>query len=582
MAVNAYFQDELAYLRELGDEFARTNPNLAPFLSRQSNDPDVERLLEGFAFLTARLRQKLDDDLPELSHSLLTLLWPHYLRPVPATAIIQFEPVPRSLTRSQRLPRGIMLDAKPVEGTRCTFKTVYDVDLNPLTITTAGVESGVGTSQLSLQCQLGAGAGFGGVRFDRLRIHLDAARDTPLARALYLLLCRHVRSAAVRSAGGQITELPGVRMTPVGFAEDEGVIPYPANGLVPYRVLQEYFVCPTKFMFLDVEGLEPIAALEGTNCTLMFRFDRPFEEAARVTHRNFVLNCTPAVNLFPHDAVPIRVDQAKTEYRLRPDGADASHYDIYSVDQVSGWIQGQRERVDYQPFESFRHAVEGGDRAYYRLRMRPSVVGEGADLYVSFVNGRDATIIPPTETVSLSLTCTNGRLAELIGAGNIDQATTSSPSQVTFRNLAPVTPQLPPPLSGNVLWRLLSNLALGTGTLANLDALRSVLATYDFRALTDAQARQRLDLLLQSLLAVRSEPIDILRHGLPVRGARFVLDIDDRKIGGIGEMFLLASVLERYLALCASVNSCNQLTARGTASNLVYSWPPRGGLRAPL
>ena len=133
MAFNHYFLDELSSLRELWREFAERNPRLAPFLTEEGQDPDVERLLEGFAFISGRLRQKLDDELPEVTHSLMALMWPHFLRPLPAMSILAFDPLP-TVSETQHIPQGVSVKSRSVDGTACQFRTCYDVDLKPLRV----------------------------------------------------------------------------------------------------------------------------------------------------------------------------------------------------------------------------------------------------------------------------------------------------------------------------------------------------------------------------------------------------------------------------------------------------------------
>lgn len=176
MSINRYFQDELSYLREIGDEFARENPRLAPYLSRDSQDPDVERLLEGFAFMTGRLREKLDDELPEVAHSLIELVWPNYLRPVPAMTIIEFTPVPGA-DASAPIGRGTLVASRPVAGTTCRFRTSYEVRCVPLSVAGVVTDSTPTSSRLTVQLTLQDGADLTQVSTDRLRLYLDGGTD---------------------------------------------------------------------------------------------------------------------------------------------------------------------------------------------------------------------------------------------------------------------------------------------------------------------------------------------------------------------------------------------------------------------
>ena len=131
MSFNHYYQSELTALRQLGSQFAERSPALAPYLGQAGRDPDVERLLEGFAFLTGRLRQKLDDELPELSHSLMHLLWPNYMRPLPAFSMVQFDPLARS-GPALCVARDTPVTSKPIDGVSCQFRTCYATDVWPL------------------------------------------------------------------------------------------------------------------------------------------------------------------------------------------------------------------------------------------------------------------------------------------------------------------------------------------------------------------------------------------------------------------------------------------------------------------
>lgn len=585
MTFNKYFQDELSYLRDLGDEFARENPNLVPFLSRESTDPDVERLLEAFAFLTGRLRQKLDDELPELSHSLISLLWPHYLRPVPSMTILEFMPTPGAITGRQRVEKGVMVESRPVENTNCRFCTAFDVDVYPMKLTGVTLENAAREAVMTVSFRLDDGVSFQTLDLTRLRLYLSFEQEQPVGRALYLWLNERLSSMTVRGAGGRSFTLPGSRLVPAGFAPDEAVVPYPRNAFPGYRILQEYFCFPQKFMFVDIEGLGRLVQLDGDRFEILFNFNEPFFEDTRITQNHLRINCCPIVNLFTMDGQPITLDHTKTEYRIRPAGINPQHHEIFSVDRVVGWVQGRGQRVVYEPFESFRHALGGNSQngsIYYRTRIRPSVVGRSADTYISFVNSAENQVTPPTETISLALTCTNGNLAEIIPAGAIDQPTSSTPNFVTFRNIARLSPQIPPPIEGNLLWRLISNLARNFASLADLDALRTVLATYNFRAFYDQQAQRRLQLMLDGMKEVTVVPLEWLHRGLPVRGIKVRLALEESKFGGEGEMYLFASVLNEFLSLYASINACHQVEVNGIERNVIFTWPIREGQKPQL
>jgi type VI secretion system protein ImpG len=584
MSFNKYYEDELSYLRGLGKEFTHANPDLAPFLAERGNDPDVERLLEGFAFLTGRVRQKIDDDLPELTHSLISLLWPHYLRPVPSMSILEFSPVVNAISERKMIERGIEVDSVPVEGTACRFRTCYDVDLYPLDLEAAELKRDGRGCRLKLVFALHAGATLDKLDLQRLRLYLHG--ESHISRTTYLWLSRYLTrikvSAAGDAAGSDMFELDADQLQPAGFSEQEALLPYPPNAFLGYRVIQEYFALPEKFLFFDVAGLERLAGFSKMTerFEISFEFSRALDDSVRLDKDNFRLYCSPVINLFAHDGDPVRIDNTRVEYRIRPSGKEPAHREIYSIDQVEGWIQGTGVRRSYKAFESFEHRQDSKDSQasiYYRTRLRPAVVGKGVDTYIAFVGADERHAVPPTETVSLQLTCSNRNLAEKLRAGDISTATGTSPEYATFKNISPVSPSMSPPLESGLHWRLISGMALNYVSLTSIEAFRNILAVYDFRALHDRQAERASQLRLDGLTEAHVEPVDLLHHGLPIRGLRTHLEMRESNFAGEGDMFLLASVLDEFLALYASVNSFHQLVVKGMEHGEIYQWPTRTG-----
>ncbi|WP_198263571.1 type VI secretion system baseplate subunit TssF, partial [sulfur-oxidizing endosymbiont of Gigantopelta aegis] len=305
MSVNKYFQDELTALRSLGAEFADTNPRLAPFLATEAQDPDVERLLEGFAFLTGRLRQKLEDELPELTHSVMNLLWPNFLKPIPSLSILQMTPLD-GLSEKKQVTRKSMVSSTPVDGTQCQFQTCFDVDLYPLIVENVQHSIQSTGSNISIQLSLlDDKANFSEMLLDNLRFHLFG--DLQTSHLLYLYFCRYlqdIRISAVDSEGNRVyvQSLPTRQLSPAGFAGDEHLLPYSDNLFDGYRILQEYFALSEKYLFVDFKGLNDLASniekLEIENLTgfeLECSFNRTFDPGMVINKDSFRLYCTPIV-----------------------------------------------------------------------------------------------------------------------------------------------------------------------------------------------------------------------------------------------------------------------------------------------
>jgi len=584
-----YYQEELELLRELGRDFSREHPTLAPHLGEAGSDPDVERVLEGVAYLTGGIRERLDDDFPQLTQTLLEMLWPHYLRPVPSSAIVEFShPAKPKVTSTERIPRtATELESVPVDGTPCRFRTCYDVDFHPLRIAAAQLEA-TGRGALRLHFEVLGNAKVAELELDSLRLFLYG--DLALSTSLYLWLVRHVEAAELEVVIGGKTRraaLPSrpAPVQPAGVREDEGLFPYPRHSFPGYRLLQEYFTLPQKFLFVDVRGLGALAQLAPeTSFDLVLRFRERPPEGLRVTADNVRLHCTPVVNLSARDADPIRLDHRRTSYLLRPSDPEPNHFEVYSVDSVTGLAHGTGERRAYLPFYSFRHGMAPGDprAVYYQLRRVPAVGKPNSDVYLSFVTAEERGQLPETETVSVELTCTNRRLPEGLKPGDIRQQTDVSPQFADFRNLTPLTPSVLPPLGGGFHWRLISHLALNQVSLSSPDALRGILGLYNFQALYDRQAARANQLRLAALSAVEARQAERIFRGTPMRGIATQIELDEAGFAGEGELYLFATVLEEFLALYISVNAFSQLTVRGKQKGETYALPPRVGRQVIL
>ncbi|WP_286786599.1 MULTISPECIES: type VI secretion system baseplate subunit TssF [Pseudomonas] len=591
MSFNHYYQSELTALRQLGKRFADRSPALAPFLGQAGRDPDVERLLEGFAFLTGRLRQKLDDELPELTHSLMHLLWPNYMRPLPAFSMVQFDPLKRP-GPAVSVPRNTPVESRPIEGVTCRFRTAYATSVFPLELTGLDYSVKGGGALLSLRVEMCADGHLGEIALSSLRLHLCG--DRYISQLLYLGLLRHLEGIQLvfldaehrpleddHSQMLSPLSLNASQVQAVGFSESEALVPYPLNTFRGYRYLQEYFAFQDKFLFLDLLGLERLNPLLGERIGEARGFEVRFDirqagvQRIRPTLDNVRLHCTPVVNLFQHDAIPIRLDGKQDQYLLLPAELDSRHCGVFSVDRVTGWKPGGMGYQEYVAFESFEHDPSFDvplARPHYSVRQQPSLLGDGLETYLSF-GLRD---LDQHETLSVELTCTNQNLPSQLRAGDICLPSEDTPEFLTFRNIGSVTSSYAPPVHRDFLWKLISNLSLNYLSLTNVEALKVILETYDLPRHYDQQAEKVSRRLLGGLEAISHQHVDRLLRGVPVRGVRTELVMNPDGYLGEGDLFLFASVLNEFLALYASLNSYHELHVRSTQGE-VYRWTPRMG-----
>ena len=587
MTYTKYYQDELIALRELGKEFAEKNPALAPFLDTPGRDPDVERILEAFAFLTGRLRQKIDDELPEIVHSLFNLLWPNYLRPIPATSIIRYEPSSNK-AGIESIPRGSIVRSIMVEGTHCLFKTAYDVEILPIQLIQHSFLEKDGEASLVLKFKA-LGAPLGNIPLSSLRFFIHG--EPAISRTIYYSMVaktQQVRLVLHDKNGKSATALSLSAkecIRPVGFSEEEGLYPYPANTFPGYRILQEYFSLPEKFLFVDVVNLD-----KGFNRYILSDYNHTDEfelhfvmpdlpdsfESFRL--ENWQLFCTPVINLFKMDASPLELDHRQTEYRIIPEPRNPYSYTPYSIDSMGAYGNTKKADKIYDEFESFEHETSGSNsHLYYRRHIRPSNKDGAPETYISFTQHPVISQMLKSETITIELTCTNRNLPQKLGVGDICIPDDNSLIDIPFRNITPVTPPLNPPLEGDILWRLLSNMSLNYISLTSISALKSIISAYDFRALHDRPRAKILKAILKGMLSISCQQTDRLHNGLPIRGMRTTLVLDQRSFSCEGDMYLFGSVLSEFFALYATVNSFHQLIVVEAKRGEEYQWPSRLG-----
>lgn len=587
MAQDKYFREELTFLREQGKNFTDIHPQLSRFLNGNTTDPDVERLLEGFAFLTAKLREKVEDEFPEFTHSIINMLWPNYLRPIPSLCIVKFNPE-ENLVDAQLIRQGTQLDSKPVFETTCHYKTCRDIDIYPIEVSNVFSQHSRKSTTIDIELDIIGNMTTAELKLNDLRLYLGG--DQYSSQMLYLWLNHYLESISIRVGDAEFP-IPLNQTQPVGFGNDEGLLPYPKNAYEGYRILQEYLSFPEAFHFFDIKALQKVLPKTVRNkFTLKITFSKTLPIDVRVSNEHFQLYCVPVINLFKHDADPIDLSGKQTEYNLVPSGRHSSHYEIFSVDSVKGWQDNlntvpQRtrgKRREYSSFESFQHEIERANHReanYYRYRVRESMRGDGFDSTLAFIRGDETKSYDIDEVVSIKLSCTNRQLPLELGIGDIYLPTDNSPPFASFKNITIPTQSLRPALDGSLLWTLISNLSLNYLSLLSKDALSSILRAYDFKALVDRQAEKVGRLRLDGIHEIQSNTIDKIINGRNVRGLQSTIKLDQKCFSSEGELYIFASVLSRFFALYASINSFHQLVVINLENKEKYSWDMQPGMQ---
>ena len=613
-----FYNRELQHLREMGGEFAEEFPKVAGRLGMEKekvSDPYVERLLEGFAFMAARVQLKMDDEFPSFTQHLLQLVYPHFLSPLPSMAIAQFNPVleESALAEGYVLPRDTALIAVRGRGqkTACEFRTGHALTLWPIEITEAkyfGTAGALASAHIPttrnaragirLSLRTTAGLSFRDIALDTLRLHL-VGRDG-LAARLYEQLFGQCVGVVARPKGGagQWHEtLPAEQVMPVGFRQDESMLPPSNRSFDGYRVLQEYFAFPDRFLFADVGGLAgAVGQCESTELELIFLLERRDSELEqRLAAENFRLNCAPIINLFPKRADRVHLNHRDHEYHVVPDRTRPMDYEVWSIGEMQGFGSSAAPEKTFHPLYSHRGTVHTGDEAYFSSRRLPRQLSAkqrregarssyvGSEVYIALSGAVDESL----RQVEAATLCTNRDLALHIptGQGLTDFSLDTGAPVASVTCLSGPSRPRPSRAHGHVAWQLVEHLSLNYLSLIDgnqaegAGAMRSLLSLYADEH--DAAAQRQVE----GLKSIESRTITarLPTHGPMTygRGLEITLNCEEGAFEGTG-LFLFGQVMDHFLAKFVSLNSFVQTVLVSQERGEVMRWQPRLGRRHVL
>ncbi|WP_250517085.1 type VI secretion system baseplate subunit TssF [Caballeronia sp. INDeC2] len=605
-----YYSRELQHVREMGGEFAKAFPKIAGRLGLEGfdcADPYVERLLEGFGFLAARVQMKIDAEFPRFTQHLAELVYPHYLAPTPAMTVVQVQPdmTHPALAEGVAVPRGTALHGR-LDGersTRCEFRTAHALTLSPIELVEARLFTHSGALQ-GVQAPLPRGVKAAlrmklraigerkirDIAFDHLPIHLRG--NDGIAAKLYELLIGSTLGIATRDA-----VLPSWSLRPLGFSDDEALLPVSEQSFPGYRLLQEYFGCPQRFMFVGIDGLRAHFARCDSNeielIVLLSKADVALEQL--VDHANFALHCTPAINLFARRADRIAVTGEQFEHHVVVDRTRPRDFEVYRVQGVTGHRAGGGAEIAFEPFYRMRDlGADDADAAFYQVRREkrlPSAREEergarssyaGSETWIALVDTREAPYADDLHQLGISVLCTNRDLTITmpLGRGETDFTLELEAPVSSVRCVAPPSRPLPSHAQGAVAWRLLSHLSLNYASLVDdrdgsgARAMRDLLALYAPEG-DSAAARQ-----IEGLRSIRSRAVTrrLPSRGPIVFGRGLALDVllDESGFEG-ASAFLFGAVLARFFEQYVSLNSFTETIVSSTRRGEIMRWAPGSG-----
>ncbi|HEY0955000.1 MAG TPA: type VI secretion system baseplate subunit TssF [Roseateles sp.] len=614
-----YYNQELRYLREMGGEFAREFPKIAGRLGMEGlevADPYVERLLEGSAFLAARVQLKQDAEFPRLAQALLDIVCPNLGAPIPSMLVAKLEPSnDPNLMAGFTLPRGSALMSQPTSlgPTRCEFRTAQPVTLTPIQVTQ--VEYFLSATDINLsglplrerpksgvrvKLALPEGMSFAKLPLDSLRFFMGGLQDVAL-KLHELATCRCV--GVLAGPGGK--DARRSYLTPgwvrhVGLADDEAMLPVTLRGLSGTRLMQEYFAFPQRFLFLDVAGLrQSFAACAGNTFELVLLFDRyePSLEGGGEP-ANFSLNCVPAINLFERRAERIAVDDSSTAFQIIPDRLAGNDYEVFDVSSVTGFSNDSDE-LQFLPLFDVPHVDPGGAAGYFSLLREPRLASDrakregprsayvGSEVFLALVDLQRAPYRTELRQLAAKVRCTNRDLPLFMPTGR-DHGGLTLETRAPVDNIAVVAgPSRPLTATreGPLAWRLLSLLSLNYLSLVDEDAERGALALRELLGLFGQSSDAGLLRQIEGVRSVGTRPV-VRRHPAPGpiafgRGLEVQVTVDELSFEG-GSAALLGAVLHHYFSRHVSMNSFVQTLLVSRTRGELKRWQPLPGSRAIL
>ena len=613
-----YYNRELTYMHELGAEFAQRYPKIAGRLGMRGievSDPYVERLLEGFSFLTARIQLKMDAEFPRFSQRLLEVVYPNFLAPLPAMAVVQIDGNLNegSLKAGYELPRHTLLRGRMIKGeqTACEFRTGHAVTLWPIKIADASLgpvpaeiahalpmAARQAKSAITIKLEAVGGARFAEMPLDRLEFFLSGAE---LHALRVLELVAHHSVATVCRAGpgstARIVPLGDEAIRHEGFDPEQSLLPYDARSFQGYRLLHEYFAFPERYLFFSVKHLRAAAsAIGGTTMEIVILLDRADADLERlVDARHFSLFCTPIINLVPRRSDRIPVGPGQHEHHAVIDRTRPRDFEIFTVERVTGHMANGSEEREFRPFLGSFASDDGDFGAYFSLRREPRLVSDraraqgtrtsytGSEVYVSLVDQHDAPFPHSLRHITIDALCTNRDLPLLLPTG--------LESDFTLRVSAPVRgvrilrgPSRPYPAlaEGALTWRLISHLGLNYLSLTDVDATQGAAALREmldlYGTLADPAVRRQIQ-------GVRSMALAPVFRRLPEpgpivfgRGVEIALQIDEVAFSGTSP-YLFGAVLEQFFSRHVSLNAFTEFALSSLQRGEIARWTPRVGRR---
>lgn len=618
-----YYNRELQHVREIGAEFAAEFPKIASRLGLDTfdcSDPYVERLFEGFAFMAARVQLKIDAEFPNFTQHLLDIIYPHYLAATPSMAVVELKPdlSDESLANGLSIPKDTVLRSQIGKGehTACEYRTGHAVELYPLEVTridylptlaavsNAGLTSAQHLHSIKAAIRIGlqttTGQAFRDLKLDTLAFYLRGSGSIPYRLYEQMLAhCKGLVSKHTQTATPNFNYAAGTLIRGMGFTEQEALLKYTPRSFQGYRLLQEYFAFPERYLFVELSSIASLVQnVDSTEIELFILLEQSDAQLINALDKSHMaLFCVPVINLFPKRADRIRIDHRQSEYHVVVDRSRPRDYEVFSVQNVAGFDDGQSNEQVFLPFYGSKSAFQNrNETAFYSLRRQKRVLSSkqrregvrssyiGSELFITLVDANQAPYSAHLAQLGLETLCTNRDLPLVmpVGLGDTDFNLQISAPVKSIRCIAGPTRPLPAAYDGETAWRLINHLSLNYLSLIDNDQQTGAAALRELLGLYANQREAAVKKQIEGLVSVTSKNVvrRIDSKGPMVfgRGLEISVLFDEAAFEG-GGYFLLGTLLEQFFSRYVSINAFVETVIKTTDRGEIARWPVRMGCR---
>lgn len=577
MSFSEYYQRELDYLLEMGHEFGKRHSN-AKHLVARSNNPYAERILEGVAFLTAKIHQRIDSGFPEAVEPILEMVAPQFLVPVPSCSMLAFAPKLASARAAKLIEQGIQVASAPdpeKERPACSFRTTRASTLLPIQVVAASYEaSRDGTAHLSIELETHEAGRIALQKAGSIEFFVHG--ESHLVSTILLALDQHCSQVRVREGEQRRVSLGSNPLRLPGFDPQRSVLPWEQRHcLRSHRMIAEYAVLPEAFHCIEVTGFDDVMILQD-RFSLEFELQSPPEISGNILAETFLLHCVPVVNLFELPSDPLVVNALGSPRMIRAQELGPHDMEVYEVHSVQAQPQGGGASHDVEPYYRFGQGSRSDTgRPNYSLTRRPSPVDGGLDTSLQFCNWtpQNREQGGATRIVSMELSCTNRHHPRALGVGDLcEQPKRGRKVPCAFRNVVAPTVPVRVGSQAQLQWRLAAVMSLRRSHLQDVKQLKALFELYqEFGVLSSRSGKQSS--LAQAICAVRARPLVTPVQGEVWSGVQIEVELDVGSID-LGPAYLLARLINEVFAADVALNSFVQLQVQCTdaSSGVLATW----------